>query len=114
MVCTSCSCGNDRPQVRLDTLVNFHRAEPRFAGQFSSRRNKLWPLSEIAELNRQYQVQELAPGFVGFATSGGGEMFALAEDGSVVCLPFVGMAPEAALKIAGSWTEFTGLLRAIN
>jgi hypothetical protein len=30
-----------------------------------------------------------APGYFGFATSGGGEMFALLPSGEVVCLPFM-------------------------
>jgi hypothetical protein len=73
---------------------------------------QFWQLSDIPELNRDYQVPELAPGFVGFATSGGGEMFALTQNGSVVCLPFIGMAPKEALTIATSWAEFTRLLQA--
>jgi hypothetical protein len=52
-----------------------------------------------------------APGYFGFATSGGGEMFALLPSGEVVCLPFIGMEPQVALPLASSWAEFEGMLR---
>ena len=70
-----------------------------------------WPREELNKLNADYQVPVYAPGFFGFATSGGGEMFALAPTGAVVCLPFVGMEPDVALPVAGSWQDFERMLR---
>lgn len=51
-----------------------------------------------------------APGFLGFATSGGGEMLAFSPTGAVVYAPFIGMEPEAALPLASTWREFEPML----
>jgi hypothetical protein len=74
---------------------------------------EFWKLDELESFNAEYEVPKYAPGFLGFATSGGGEMFAISPAGEIVCLPFIGMAPTAAVKIASSWHEFEGLLKAI-
>lgn len=71
---------------------------------------EFWPPEEVHRFNVEYQVPELVPGFLGFATSGGGEMFAFSPTGAVVCLPFIGMAPTEALPIAESWERFASLL----
>jgi hypothetical protein len=57
-------------------------------------------------LNLGYQVPEFAPGFLGFGSSGGGEMLAFDADGRVVMIPFIPMSPELALPVADSWSEF--------
>lgn len=72
---------------------------------------ELWPLGELDEYNSDYGVADLAPGFLGFGTSGSGEMFAFSADGKIVCLPFIGMAPDVAMLIADSWAAFEGKLR---
>ena len=72
---------------------------------------EFWSLSDIDQFNTEYQVQQDAPGFLGFATSGGGEMFAFAPGGAIVCLAFIGMSPKEALPIASSWDEFVEMLR---
>ena len=74
---------------------------------------EFWKLDELEQFNVEYEVSKYAPGFLGFATSGGGEMFAISPAGEIVCLPFIGMAPTAAVKIAPSWHEFEELLKAI-
>ena len=61
---------------------------------------------------RVYLVSEHAPGYLGFAASGTGEMFAVAPQGEVVCLPFIEMEPAAATVLAPNWTSFEGLLQA--
>ena len=48
----------------------------------------------------------LAPGFLGFGGSGGGDMLAFDKDGGVYCLPMIGMEARHAEKFAGSWIEF--------
>ncbi|QSI76645.1 SMI1/KNR4 family protein [Niveibacterium microcysteis] len=72
---------------------------------------EFWPPEELEQYNQEYEVSEYAPGYFGFATSGGGEMFALAPNGAIVCLPFVGMGPAAASPVASSWSAFEGMLR---
>jgi hypothetical protein len=73
---------------------------------------EFWPLAEVARYNTAYEVQTYAPGFRGFGTSGGGEMFALSPSGEVVCLPFVGMESAAAIQLAPNWPAFEAMLRA--
>lgn len=63
----------------------------------------LWPLAEIEQNNRDLQVAEYAPGFLGFGGDGGGEMLAFDRDGIVYMLPMIGMEP---LLIHGSsWSS---------
>jgi hypothetical protein len=72
---------------------------------------EFWPEAELSKYNTEYAVPLYAPGYFGFATSGGGEMFALSPSGGVVCLPFIGMEPAVALPAAPSWVAFEALLR---
>ena len=72
---------------------------------------EFWALEDLVQFNREYQVPKYAAGYFGFATSGGGEMFAISPTGSIVCLPFIGMEPEAAMEIAPNWQFFEVGLR---
>ena len=72
---------------------------------------EFWPQDALCTNNFEYQVPEYAPGYFGFATNGGGEMFAISPVGSVVCLPFIGMEASAATTIAPSWEAFVNMLR---
>lgn len=72
---------------------------------------EFWPREELTRYNVEYEVPKYAPGYFGFATSGGGEMYALSPQGEVVCLPFIGMASDVALTIAPTWAAFEGMLK---
>jgi hypothetical protein len=72
---------------------------------------EFWPKEELGTYNLEYEVPVYAPGFFGFATSGGGEMFAISPSGAVTCLPFIGMEPSVALQIAPTWSVFEHMLR---
>ncbi|MEM6434654.1 MAG: SMI1/KNR4 family protein [Cyanobacteria bacterium P01_D01_bin.115] len=70
---------------------------------------RLWKVEEIPDLNREYQVDTYAPGFLIIGSDGGGE--AIAFDfrcgNVVVCmLPFVGMSPKARAYIGRSFGDF--------
>jgi hypothetical protein len=67
---------------------------------------QLWSPSEIEQRNRDYEVQEYAPEFLGFGSSGGGEMLAFDQRGAVFMLPFIGMSSEDAMPVADSWSQF--------
>ena len=67
---------------------------------------QLWPSSEIEQRNRDYEVEEFAPEFLGFGSSGGGEMLAFDEHGAVFMIPFIGMASHEAVRVADSWSQF--------
>jgi hypothetical protein len=75
---------------------------------------EFWGPDELDTFNREYEVLQYAPGHFGFATSGGGEMYAIDPCGKIVCLPFIGMEPSAALVIANDWPTFLTKLRPIQ
>jgi len=67
---------------------------------------QLWPPDEVERWNREYHVQEFAPGFLGFGSSGGGELLAFDVAGRVVMIPMVGMSADEAMPVADSWSQF--------
>jgi hypothetical protein len=67
---------------------------------------QLWQPSEIEQRNRDYAVQEFAPEFLGFGSSGGDEMLAFDASGAVFMIPFIGMASDLAEPVADSWSQF--------
>ena len=67
---------------------------------------EIWPDEQMHQWNKEYQVPEYAPGFYGFGSDGGGEMYAFGPDGGVYVLPFIGMEPKVAVRLAASWGEF--------
>jgi hypothetical protein len=67
---------------------------------------QLWPLTKVEQLNQDYNVQEFAPGFLGFGSNGGGELLAFDADDKVFAMPFVDMCRERAWFVAESWTDF--------
>ncbi len=66
---------------------------------------QLWPADDAGSLNRDYEVAFNAPGFVGFGSDGGDEMFAFDGTGAVFKIPFVPMASSEARFIAKSWRD---------
>jgi hypothetical protein len=72
---------------------------------------EFWPFDELLKYNIDCEVSKYAPGYFGFATSGGGEMYALSPTGAVVCLAFIGMSPNEELPVADSWSRFEGMLK---
>ena len=72
---------------------------------------EFWPEFELNQYNADYEVQVNAPGYFGFASSGGGEIYALSPSGKVVCLAFIGMSPQEELLVAETWVAFEGMLR---
>ena len=71
----------------------------------------LWRPEELEELNKDYELSEYAPGFITFGGNGGGELLVTDNDGAVFYMPAVGMAPDAAIKIASSLQEFKGYMQ---
>ena len=94
-------------------LLSYYRSEKPLVCELDANPYccEFWPLEELSQYNSDYEVELYAPGFFGFATSGGGEMFAISPSGSVVVLPFIGMEPKVAITIAPSWAAFEPLLR---
>jgi hypothetical protein len=74
---------------------------------------EFWPVAELDALNRDCGILQAAPGHVGFATNGAGELFVVTPDGSVVCLDACGMSVSDALQVAPSWMAFVSLLQPV-
>lgn len=65
----------------------------------------LWGEDEVTTANVDMEVGLYAPGFVAFAGNGGGEIYAFDEAGAVFMLPMIGMAPDAAIKVADDFLD---------
>jgi hypothetical protein len=95
-------------------LVAYHRSGQPIEGDLGEGFPgwfQLWPLDQIEELNRAYEVGLEAPGFMGVGSNGGGEMIALSPSGQVVVIPFLDMKPADATVVAQSWGEFETLIK---
>lgn len=74
---------------------------------------QFWPAAEVAEHNEGYEVEMWIPGFLGFASSGGGELLAFdtrAQPWRVCTIPFIPMREEHAIEIAPDFASFTAHL----
>lgn len=65
----------------------------------------LWSLEEIVGNNADIGIHEHAPGFLAFASDGGGEVLAFDASGRIFMLPLTGMEPRYAQKVANSFGE---------
>jgi hypothetical protein len=69
----------------------------------------LWPVNELVDMNKAYEVQKYAPGLFLIGSSGGGEAFAFdlrSEAKPVVSVPFVGMDESEILQLGKDFTTF--------
>ena len=58
-----------------------------------------------------YKTAEYVPGYIGFGSSGGGELFAFDKSFRIVMIPFIPMNEDEAILLAESWEVFE---KAIN
>jgi hypothetical protein len=75
---------------------------------------QFWPADQVVDLNRSYEVELNMPGFFGFGSNGGGELFAFdmraGEEPQVVTVPFIPMVAAEARIVAASFDELRQLL----
>lgn len=68
----------------------------------------IWPLSELLELNNDYNVNEYAPDFFFFGSDGGDTGYAIQKNsGYIFEIPFIGMSNEDAVL---KYNNFSDLL----
>jgi hypothetical protein len=68
-----------------------------------------WGVEELASLNRSYEVQDYAPGFLIFGSNGGGEAYGFdtrSEGWPIVRITFVGMDWSEARPMGESFSAF--------
>ncbi|MDH5380585.1 MAG: SMI1/KNR4 family protein [Cyclobacteriaceae bacterium] len=67
----------------------------------------LWPLTDMFQLNQDYNVAEYAPEFFVFGSDGGDTAYAIEKiSGSIYEMPFIGMSNEEAIFKSKTFTDF--------
>ncbi|UOE51296.1 SMI1/KNR4 family protein [Mucilaginibacter sp. SMC90] len=70
----------------------------------------LWPITDMLELNEDYQVNEYAPEFFLIGSDGGDTAFAIEKStGNVYEMPFIGMSKDEAIFITNTFSDFLGI-----
>jgi len=62
-------------------------------------------LEDISSINDEIEIDLLAPGFVAFASDGGGEYYTFDSMERIFMLPAIGIEPEFAIFIADSFPD---------
>jgi hypothetical protein len=73
----------------------------------------LWPVEELAERNRSYEVGDATPGLLIFGSNGGGEAYGFdirTPHFPIVQVPFIVLSWDDALPVGGSFDEFLAQL----
>ena len=68
---------------------------------------QLWPAAEVEELNNGYEIASFLPGFLGFGSNGGDELFVFdtrVAPWRVCMVPFIPMEEAEAVEIAVDFT----------
>ncbi|TDO68885.1 SMI1/KNR4 family protein SUKH-1 [Flavobacterium chryseum] len=67
----------------------------------------LWALTEMIQLNVDYNVEEYAPEFFIFGSDGGDTAFAIEKNtGDIYEMPFIGMSKEESIFVNKSFSDF--------
>jgi hypothetical protein len=70
----------------------------------------IWSAEEVLESNEGYQVDKEVPGFFGFGSNGGGELFAFdtrsPQPWQIVMIPFIPLQERYAVVVAESFDHF--------
>ena len=73
-----------------------------------------WAAEAVVANNKGYAVAEFLPGFLGFASNGGGELLAFDVRGQepfpIVVVPLIPMDVRVVVQIARSFDEFSDLI----
>jgi hypothetical protein len=70
---------------------------------------RAWPVEDLIQFNKEYHVDESAPGLFLFGSSGGGEAFAFdirSPRPPIVAVPFIVLNLEDAIVIAPDFSSF--------
>jgi hypothetical protein len=96
------------PAGYLEFINNSNGAE----GQLRNSYFVLWPIEEVFDLNRDYNVDEFAPGFFIIGSDGADTAFAVdKKSGDLYEMPFIGMSRDEAILRA---KDFKSLLEYLD
>jgi len=75
---------------------------------------QLWQIEDVLKHNQSYQVEEFHPTYLGFGSSGGGEMFAFKQDAvepsTVFGVPFDSIDPRDVYIVAKTFVAFASAM----
>lgn len=74
---------------------------------------RIWPASEVLSANKAYEIPSVLPGYLGFGSSGGGELLAFRldrPDPPIVMIPFIPLDAAEELPVAANFAEFVSKL----
>jgi len=89
--------------------VQFLRQMNGWEGFIGKNYLRAWPVEDLIQSNKDYRVDEAAPGLFLFGSSGGGEAFAFDTRSApppIVAVPFIVLNLEDAIVMAPNFTEF--------
>jgi hypothetical protein len=67
----------------------------------------LWALTDMVQLNKEYNVEEYAPEFFIFGSDGGDTAYAIEKiTGYIFEMPFIGMSKDEAILKNKTFTDF--------
>lgn len=98
-----------------DDYLNFLREHNGGEGFIGTKYLIFWKAEELVDFNRQYEVEEYAPGILLFGSSGGGEGYGFdtqAASVPIVRVPFIGMDRDSAEPVAKNLAELFAVLAA--
>jgi hypothetical protein len=107
----SSSLGVSLPRDYLDFLRQHNGGE----GFIGKKYIIFWKAEELADFNREYEVEQYAPGILLFGSSGGGEGYGFDVQSAaipIVRVPFIGMAREYAEPVAKDFPDLFAKLAA--
>lgn len=100
----SSSLGVALPSDYLDFLRQYDGGE----GFIGDNYIIIWKAEELADFNREYEVEKYAPGILLFASDGGGEGYGFDTQSAampIVRVPFIGMERRYATPVAKDFPD---------
>jgi hypothetical protein len=96
------------------SYLNFIRQRNGGEGFVGESYLSLWKIENLAQWNAEYEAGEYAPGFLFFASNGGGEGYAFNTEVPsfpIHIIPFIGMSRDDAIPVSDTFDGFFETLR---
>ena len=100
-----------------EDYVSFLRDCDGAEGSIGNSYIQLWSSGDIIARNKEYKVEEFAPGLLIFASDGGDRAFAFDlrfDPVIIVEIPFIGMSIESIVRCGSTFSEFLQYLAVSN
>ncbi|HEX4383954.1 MAG TPA: SMI1/KNR4 family protein [Myxococcales bacterium] len=97
--------GIDLPADYVDLIGTINGGEGLVGNQYLM----LWRIDDLLSFNKEYEVEQYAPGLLLFGSNGGGEAYAFdlrSDSQQVVNVPFIGMDLKHIIVVAQTFLSF--------